>query len=105
MAATPTTPPVLSYHAPPRRAKLVVRFIRFGMVSLAVLVFMAGVFALINPLTVTAEWLGGGTIGTPAAPISYDFNGGYQSGSDDEAVHAQLVYAPEAAGYLALFLL
>jgi hypothetical protein len=73
------------------------------MIATAVVVFMAGVFALVNPLTETAEALGGGTIGTPAAPITYEYVSGYQN--DFHRAHAQRVYAPEAAGYLAAFLL
>jgi hypothetical protein len=73
------------------------------MIATAVFVFMAGVFVLVNPLTETAESLGGGTIGTPAAPITYDYVSGFQN--DSHRAHAQSVYAPEAAGYLAAFLL
>jgi hypothetical protein len=98
-------PPVLQYHTPTRRPRLIVRLIRFGMITFSILVFMAGVFALINPLTATAEWLGGGTIGTPAAPVTYDYTTSGAHNSDEEQLHAQQVYAPEAAGYLAVFLL
>ena len=82
-------PPILQYHTPSRRPKLIVRIIRFSMISVSILVFMAGVFALINPLTATAEWIGGGTIGTPAAPVTYDYSTSGMHNTDEEQLHAQ----------------
>src|SRR5438477_12820820 len=85
---------VLSYRRPLPRARLGPRLLRWGMLTVAVLVFAAGVIALFNPVLELREWLGGGTLGTPAAPIT-----------EQTENNLKVVYVSQAAGYLAVFLL
>jgi len=86
-------PAILSYQRPLPRPRLLARLIRWFMITLALVVFAAGVIALLNPLLEWFEWLGGGTLGTPFAPIVPNLRDNLRD-----------IYLPEALGYLAIFL-
>src|SRR5690349_15338448 len=88
-----TPPNVLSYRRPLPRPRWTARIFHWAMISIAVLVFLAGVVALMNPVFEIARPLGGGTLGTPAAPLI-----------EDQESQIRTIYLPEALLYLGIFL-
>ena len=86
--------PVLTYATPLPKARGWARVIRWGMLGIWLIVFGAGVAALFNPLLELTESLGGGTLGTPFAPLA---------GRGDSDLRR--VYAYQSAVYLAVFLI
>src|SRR5438309_12126434 len=93
-AQTTSQTVILGYRkpAPPQRYAAVIRVI---MVVVAVVAIHLAAICLLNPLLTLREWLGGGVIGTPFAPITSNLG-------EDEI---QKRYLYEALVYLGLFLL
>jgi hypothetical protein len=100
-----TTPSQLDYRPRPTRASRAAAWLRGGLLVAAVLLFQLVVILLFHPLVEYSElqfYLGGGIIGTPAAPVTY--TGTYQQ-TPGPGEFSRIVYAIQASTYLLLLLL
>jgi len=86
---------ILGYRRPAPPARKYAAAVRVVMVALAVIAIHAAALCLLNPALAAREWLGGGVLGTPFAPINTSL------GED----RIQQIYLYEALAYFALFLL
>jgi hypothetical protein len=99
---------VLPYAALEPRGRRIARFIRWTMLVLAIFAILLAACCILNPLfteTDFQQYLGGGVMGTPAAPISQLDKHDYTQLSDMEVSALRRAYLPEALLYLAMFLL
>ena len=86
---------VLGYRRPAPPARKYAAVVRAIMVALAVIAIHLAALCLLNPVLAVREWLGGGVLGTPFAPINTAL-------SQTDIQHR---YLYEALAYLGLFLL
>jgi hypothetical protein len=86
---------ILNYRRPAPPPRKWATTIRILMVIMAVLAIQAAALGLLNPVLEIGEWLGGGVLGTPFAPLNTEL----------PQDRIQQHYWAEALAYLAIFLL
>jgi len=106
--ALPAKGITLGYAGPAPRGRSLAAVVRWTMLVLAVLAILAAVIGIFHPMVSWWEYqayLGGGTMGTPAAPmvkLPADGPGGL---STPQLTAIRWIYLPEGLLYFAIFLL
>jgi hypothetical protein len=100
--STPQTKVVVLNYGRAVPARRVAAVIRWSMLVVAILAMLLAALCVLNPVLEIGPWLGGGTLGTPFAPIDtviLDAPKNQNQGPFDRR------YLPEALVYLAIFLI